>query len=43
MFEKLLEKLPKDAKLGLYECPHPYKRLVTTKILDWCLKTGRFY
>ncbi len=41
--EKLLEKLPKDAKLGLYECPHPYKRLVTPKILDWCLSTGRFY
>ena len=41
--EKLLEKLPKDAKLGLYECPYPYKRLVTPKILDWCLSTGRFY
>ena len=41
--EKLLAKLPKDAKLGLYECPHPYKRLVTPKILDWCLSTGRFY
>lgn len=41
--EKLLEQLPVDAKLGLYECPHPYKRLVTPKILDWCLSTGRFY
>lgn len=41
--EKLLAKLPKEAKLGLYECPHPYKRLVTPKILDWCLSTGRFY
>jgi len=41
--EKLLELLPNDVKLGLYECPHPYKRLVTPKILDWCLKTGRFY
>lgn len=41
--EKLLKMLPEDAKLGLYECPHPYKRLVTPKILDWCLKTGRFY
>ncbi len=26
--EKLLKLLPEDAKLGLYECPHPYKRLV---------------
>ena len=40
---KLIDELPKDAKLGLYECPHPYKRLVTPKILDWCLSTGRFY
>ena len=40
--EKLLEKLPKDVKLGLYECPYPYKRLVTPKILDWCVSTGRF-
>ena len=41
--EKLIALLPKEAKLGLYECPHPYKRLVTPKILDWCLSTGRFY
>lgn len=41
--EKLLKLLPKDAKLGFYECPYPYKRLVTPKILDWCLSTGRFY
>lgn len=41
--EKLISMLPKDAKLGFYECPHPYKRLVTPKVLDWCLKTGRFY
>ena len=41
--EKLLKMLPEDVKLGLYECPHPYKRLVTPKILDWCLSTGKFY
>ena len=41
--EKLIAQLPADAKLGLYECPYPYKRLVTPKILDWCLSTGRFY
>jgi 4-hydroxy-tetrahydrodipicolinate synthase len=41
--EKLLSLLPKDANLGLYECPLPYKRLVTPKILKWCLETGRFY
>ena len=41
--EKLLKLLPKDVGLGLYECPYPYKRLVTNKTLSWCLSTGRFY
>lgn len=41
--QKLLSLLPADAKLGFYECPYPYKRLVTPKILDWCLSTVRFY
>ena len=41
--EKLLGMLPENIPLGLYECPHPYKRLVTPKILKWCLDTGRFY
>lgn len=41
--KKLLSALPEDVKLGLYECPYPYKRLVTPKILDFCLSTGKFY
>ena len=41
--EALIQRLPKEAKLGFYECPYPYKRLVTPKILDWALSTGRFY
>lgn len=41
--EKIISALPADAKFGLYECPHPYKRLVTPKILKWCLSTGKFY
>ncbi|MBR5527573.1 MAG: dihydrodipicolinate synthase family protein [Clostridia bacterium] len=41
--EALLKKLPPDINLGLYECPMPYKRLVTDRILKWCLETGRFY
>ncbi len=40
--EKLLEKIPSDIRLGIYECPMPYKRLLTPKILDWCKKTHRF-
>jgi 4-hydroxy-tetrahydrodipicolinate synthase len=38
----LLAALPDDVRLGLYECPYPYKRLVTPKILDFCLSTGKF-
>ena len=40
--ERLIAQLPPDMPLGLYECPYPYKRLVTPRILDWCLSTGRF-
>ena len=39
---RLLERIPKEAKLGLYECPWPYKRLVTPRILQWCVSTDRF-
>ena len=41
--EKIISKLPDNIKLGLYECPMPYKRLVTPRILKWCMDTGRFY
>ncbi len=41
--EKVTEALPSGVKLGLYECPMPYKRLVTPRILSWCLESGRFY
>jgi 4-hydroxy-tetrahydrodipicolinate synthase len=41
--KKIIEALPEDVKLGLYECPYPYKRLVTPKILDFCLSTGKFF
>lgn len=40
--ELLLGMLPREARLGFYECPYPYKRLVTPRILDWCISTGRF-
>jgi len=40
--EALIARLPREARLGLYECPHPYNRQVTPRILDWCLQTGRF-
>lgn len=40
--EKLLARLPSDIRLGIYECPVPYKRLLTSEILEWCKTTGRF-
>lgn len=38
----LMENLPKDIPLGLYECPYPYKRLLTRRVLDFCASTDRF-
>ncbi len=40
--ETLLSRLPQELMLGIYECPQPYKRLLTPAILDWCVETGRF-
>ncbi len=40
--EKLLSKLPTDAMFGIYECPVPYKRLLSKEILKWCKDTNRF-
>lgn len=38
----LLEKLPKNVPLGLYECPAPYRRLLSDAEFTACLDTGRF-
>ncbi len=27
---------------GVYECPYPYKRLLTPALLSWCAETGKF-
>ena len=40
--ERALSGIKPDISLGIYECPMPYKRLLTPKIIDWCIKTGRF-
>ena len=39
---RLIERLPVDISLGVYECPKPYKRLLTKKMLEACKETGRF-
>lgn len=38
---KLLAAVP-DIPFGVYECPYPYKRLLTPEVLSWCASTGRF-
>jgi 4-hydroxy-tetrahydrodipicolinate synthase len=38
----LLDQLPKDIPLGLYECPAPYRRLLTDDELKFCIDSGRF-
>lgn len=39
--KKVLEAIP-DTNFGIYECPYPYKRLLSPKVLQWCASTGRF-
>ncbi|MGI6705241.1 MAG: dihydrodipicolinate synthase family protein [Clostridia bacterium] len=41
--KRLLDKLPEDLPLGFYECPYPYKRIISPELLKWCADTGRFY
>lgn len=41
--EKLLSEIPVDVALGFYECPFPYKRIISPELLKWCADTGRFY
>lgn len=40
--EELLAGLETDIPLGIYECPMPYKRLLSERILKWCIKQKRF-
>jgi 4-hydroxy-tetrahydrodipicolinate synthase len=42
-FHKLMKMTDPEIKLGFYECPYPYKRLMTRKLIEESIKTGRFY
>ena len=39
---RVLDQLPADRMLGLYECPYPYKRVLSPELLRRCAQTGRF-
>lgn len=41
--QKLIARLPDDVPLGFYECPHPYKRVLTPELTHWCAQSGRFF
>lgn len=38
----LVSALPDDVQLGFYECPYPYKRAVTPRIMSYGVDSGRF-
>ncbi len=40
--ERFLDRVPDTIALGFYECPYPYKRLLTPETLSWCARSGRF-
>ena len=40
--EHLIENIPDEISLGFYECPYPYKRMLSYELIGWCAKTGRF-
>lgn len=40
--EILLARIPENIKLGLYECPYPYKKLLSPELLEWIISTDRF-
>lgn len=38
----LTERVPAGVDLGVYECPYPYKRLLSDEIVSWCAANGRY-
>lgn len=39
----LLDHTDPQLRLGMYECPYPYKRLLSEDMLRACAQSGRFY
>jgi 4-hydroxy-tetrahydrodipicolinate synthase len=39
---KITAALPEGIDLGIYECPYPYKRLLSDEAVDWCARSGRY-
>lgn len=41
--QTLMEQLPKDLPLGFYECPYPYKRVLSREVVKFLVDSERFY
>lgn len=41
--QKLLDRIDPSIRLGFYECPYPYKRVISPALLGKVAATGRFY
>ena len=39
--EYLLDHIEGES-FGIYECPYPYKRLISAELLAWCASSGKF-
>ena len=39
--ERLISSIRAES-FGIYECPYPYKRLMSPGLLRWCAQTGKF-
>ncbi|PWC22917.1 dihydrodipicolinate synthase family protein [Brenneria roseae subsp. roseae] len=40
--QQLTAQLPTQVDLGIYECPYPYKRLLSDEIVAWCAASQRY-
>ena len=38
----MMDHIDPEVPLGFYECPYPFKRLITLDELRWCAESGRF-
>jgi 4-hydroxy-tetrahydrodipicolinate synthase len=40
--QRLTADVPNHVDLGIYECPFPYKRLLSEETVAWCAQSGRY-
>lgn len=40
--QKITAAVTDKVGLGIYECPHPYKRLLSDEVVSWCAQSGRY-